>query len=130
MPAVLVDMAGSGPVRTAVHTHFADRLAISLAVGATHWEHGGGGQPLPGPRPEFFFAPAALAQRSGEPAADDLATRLTGAFHEFLDGASRWLTVEHHSGIGEVEAVYRALLDGRVDPSVGHVLAMRRGVLS
>ena len=31
----LVDMAGSGPVRSAIHTHFADNLKFSIAVGAT-----------------------------------------------------------------------------------------------
>src|SRR5664279_2537323 len=61
--AVYVDMSGDVGVREAVHRHWLDRLGYSCAVGATHWEHGGGGTGLPGPRPVLFFAPSQSVKR-------------------------------------------------------------------
>ena len=43
--AVFVDVAGDAGVTSAVHRHFADRLAASIRVGFTHWESGGGSIP-------------------------------------------------------------------------------------
>ena len=63
--AVLVDMAGSPELRRAVHEHAGDALRASIAVGATHWEGSSfGGSVLPGPTPEFFFAPTRGEQRA------------------------------------------------------------------
>src|SRR3954451_13480721 len=58
-PLVFVDMAGDARVREAVHRAAGD-LRHSAVVGATHWEELAGGDELPGPAPEFFFAPAHL----------------------------------------------------------------------
>ena len=64
-PATYVDISGDGEVRQAVHTHFGDDLAHSMAVGVTHWEELGSGQgDLPGPAPAFFFAPSRVEKRS------------------------------------------------------------------
>src|SRR4051794_710680 len=55
---VFVDMAGDGAVREAVHRAAGERLRHSAVVGATHWDQlAAGGGELPGPAPEFFFAP-------------------------------------------------------------------------
>ena len=68
-------MAGSASVRAAIHTHFDDRLKVSLTVGATHRHDVGGpgsaGRSLPGPTPEFFFAPGHSATRVADWGADD-----------------------------------------------------------
>lgn len=122
-PSCLVDMAGSGPVRSAVHNRFAGNLRASLTVGATHWEDQGGGEDLPGPRPEFFFAPAQSAKRSKDWGPDELAKRIAASFHALLDDTSRWLTVEHHRGAEGLETVYRRLLEGQADPSVGYIVS-------
>ncbi len=64
---VYVDMAGDAEVRAGVHEHFAEDLAHSAVVGATHHERiGAVPDGLPGPRPTFFFAPDRVAKRSGE----------------------------------------------------------------
>ena len=42
-PATFVDVAGDGEVRRAVHSHYGDALAHSMAVGVTHWEELGAG---------------------------------------------------------------------------------------
>jgi len=119
----MVDMAGSGPVRTAVHTHFGDHLKFSLSVGITHWEDQASGV-LPGPQPEFFFAPGQSAKRVADWGPEELAKRITDAFHELLDGTNRWLKVTHRTGPDAITVVHRELLDGHADPSVGYIVSL------
>ncbi len=126
----LVDMAGSNTIRSRVHTHFDESLAFSLTVGATHWEDQGPGGPLPGPSPEFFFAPGQRAKRVQDWGAAELDTRIDRAFAHLVAGSGRWLTVEHHSGPEGVEATYRDLLEGRADPAIGYVCSMQEAALS
>ena len=120
----LVDMAGSGAVQSAIHTHFADNLRFSIAVGATHWEEMGSGGDLPGPAPEFFFAPGQSAKRAKEWGPDELANRIARAFNDLLDHTERWLTVVHRTGPDGIETTYRELLEGRADPAIGYVCSM------
>jgi hypothetical protein len=124
--STMVDMAGSGTVRAAIHTHFGQQLKISLTVGATHWQDSGGGGVLPGPTPEFFFAPGQSAKRSAEWGADELDARIARSFHQLLDTTDRWLTVERRSGAEGVTSVYRSLLDGRAEPDTGYVVSMNQ----
>lgn len=56
------DMAGSGTVRTSVHTHFTERLTVALTVGVPHREDSTSSSRLPGPNPEFFFAPGQVSK--------------------------------------------------------------------
>ena len=71
--STMVDMAGNGSLRAAIHTHFGD-----ATEDLTHRRRhplagsGGNGGPLPGPTPEFFFAPGQSAKRSAEWGADEL----------------------------------------------------------
>lgn len=122
----LVDMAGSASVRSAVHGQFADNLAFSLTVGATHWEEqpAAEGAPLPGPTPEFFFAPGQSAKRSEEWGPEVLAERIAAAFNSLLDGTDKWLTVNNRTGPDGIDATYRDLLEGRADPATGFVCSM------
>lgn len=124
-PSTVVDMAGNADVRSRVHDHFGDSLRYSCQVGATHWEElQGGPEPLPGPRPEFFFAPAQIAKRNNDWGPGEVMTRIGVALGEFLEGSPRWLTVEHSTGPDAITEVYRQLLEGRADPSIGHVVSM------
>ncbi|MCP4960485.1 MAG: DUF2855 family protein [Actinomycetia bacterium] len=132
-PAVcsgLVDMAGSASIRSAVHTHFGEDLAFSLTVGATHWEEGGDTGRLPGPKPEFFFAPGQRAKRVDDWGAAELDSRIDRAFRSLVDQSSNWLTVEHRVGPDGIEATYRDLLEGSADPASGFVCSMNEGDIS
>jgi hypothetical protein len=60
-PSVYVDMAGNSGLRRKLHEHFGEQLKHSCSIGATHWDQtGGDDEGLPGPKPEFFFAPAQI----------------------------------------------------------------------
>ncbi|MFZ2444346.1 MAG: DUF2855 family protein, partial [Ilumatobacteraceae bacterium] len=124
-PASYVDIAGDSAVTRAVRQHYADSLKYSMIVGGTHWD----GPPavpgdLPGPTPEFFFAPSQIAKRSKEWGRDGLEARTVDAWGAYRDWVDGWLHFERSHGAAGVEHTYQQLLAGRVDPRVGHVCTM------
>jgi NADPH:quinone reductase-like Zn-dependent oxidoreductase len=124
-PSVYVDVAGDRDVLRAVHTRLGDRLLSSLTVGATHWEQEPAVEAeLPGPQPQFFFAPAQIAKRTQEWGSDGLDARIAEAWDRFATWCDGWLRFEHADGPGPVEAAYRTLLDGRVDPAAGIICSL------
>lgn len=126
-PTVMVDMAGNGEVRRGVHTHLADQLRYSCAVGATHWEAAtvGAAQPdLPGPKPVMFFAPTQIQKRLQEWGREAYAAKMAGGWSGFLQDASGWVDVEHHSGAAALATVYDAFIDGKADPAKGYVMSL------
>jgi hypothetical protein len=123
--SIYVDMSGDAGVRRAVHGRYRDTLAHSAVVGATHWDHMGGTEGLPGPNPTFFFAPDRLAMRSRDWGPAGLESRMVEAWRPFVEWSTGWLEVTHASGPEAVEAAYLELLEGRIDPSTAHVLSMR-----
>jgi hypothetical protein len=122
-PAVFVDFAGNAGVVSAVHHALGQALKYSCSVGVTHWEKMAPGAELPGPAPLLFFAPDHARRRIGDWGAAGLQARVGEALRRFLDSA-RWLRIVEGRGHSAVEAVYRAALDGKMDPSEGHVLSL------
>jgi hypothetical protein len=125
-PATFVDMAGDGTVRHAVHGHYGDRLVHSMAVGMTHWEalRAGSGE-LPGPAPQFFFAPNRVTQRAQDWGREGLESRVADAWHPFCDWVAGWLEPIPGEGFDAVRAAYLDVLEGRVEPARAHVLTLR-----
>lgn len=122
-PAALVDFAGDDAIVAAVHRHYRDDLRHSAIVGATHGSSPGAPQDLPGPQPELFFAPTVIRSRTEEWGPQGFDERYAVAWRSFVASLSGWLRVQHDQGWDAVERVYTALLDGRVDPRLGHVLS-------
>ncbi len=123
-PAVMIDMAGNGEVVAAIHERLGDRLKYSCAVGGTHWESKPKPANLPGPQPEFFFAPARIVKRTEDWGGGGLQERLGNAWSEFLDFSDQWLRILHHNGPEALERVYLDMLSGRIDPQDGHVISL------
>ena len=139
--AAFVDIAGNADVRAALHHAYGDRLTHSMLVGATHWdlprapaaELPGAthwdvprepAAELPGPTPSFFFAPDQIIKRTkewGRARLDDRAIEAWRRFAEFSDG---WVKFQRGAGPDAVQSAYLELVDGRSDPTVGHVLSM------
>jgi Protein of unknown function (DUF2855) len=123
---VLVDMAGSAVVRRAVHEHAGDALKASIMVGMTHWDAGSlsTAEPLPGPTPEFFFAPAQAERRAAELGPKEFQARVAAAWTAFAARAADLIEIEARAGVDALGRGYEALLDGTADPARGHVFAL------
>lgn len=123
--AIYVDMSGDVDVRAAVHGRYADSLAHSAVVGATHHDRMRRTERLRGPPPTFFFAPDRFAKRSKDWGRDGLEARTAEAWRPFVEWTGGWLEVVHESGLEAVKRTYLELLDGDIDPSRAHVLSPR-----
>jgi hypothetical protein len=123
-PATYVDVSGDAEVRQAVHSHFGDELAHSMAVGATHWEEMGGGGELPGPTPSFFFAPTRVSKRAEDWGRAGLETRVADAWHPFCEWTEGWLETIPGEGFDGVRSAWLDVLEGGVDPKRAHVLSV------
>ena len=129
-PVVYVDMAGSGPVRGALHQHFGDRkrLLAGAVVGGTHWDQRAAdriaGAKLPGARPTLFFAPAQIKKRNADWGPGGVQERFAAAWRKFLEPAGAWMTVIHGRGPAAVERVYLDMLEGRSRPDQGNMLTL------
>jgi len=123
-PAVFVDMAGDGVVTAAVHRHFGDALQYDCTIGATHWSAERNNADLPGPKPEFFFAPGQIVKRSKEWGPEGLSQRLAAAWTKFCNASDAWLHVVRSSGRESLERVYQDTLAGRTLPADGHIVSL------
>ena len=124
--AVYVDMAGNVDVRRAVHEAYGDRLGHSMVVGGTHWDHTAAptDAALPGPAPEFFFAPTQIAKRSTDWGREELDRRTAEAWTAYSRWTDAWLEPREATGADAVVAAYRELLAGDADPRVGYVCSL------
>ncbi|HEY3188500.1 MAG TPA: DUF2855 family protein, partial [Solirubrobacteraceae bacterium] len=104
--------------------HFRDRLRYSCLVGATHWEAPRTADALPGPPPEFFFAPDRARTRIGDWGPAGFQERVDAQWRDFVVAADGWIHVDRRSGADAVAAAYREVLDGRAAPDRGYVLSL------
>ena len=79
---------------------------------------------MPGPKPEFFFAPSQIALRTKEWGREGLDQRVGDAWDRFASWSNGWLRFETTQGAENVERLYGEMLAGRVDPRIGHVCRM------
>ncbi len=129
--AGMVDMAGNPEVVAAVHHHLGEAMAFSVTVGATHWEAPRSEPtPLPGPTPEFFFAPSQAAKRTEEWGPEELQSRMDAAYRGLVEHSDGWLRVEHRQGPDGIETTHRDLIEGRADPRSGFVCSMHTDPLT
>ncbi|NND74114.1 MAG: DUF2855 family protein [Ilumatobacter sp.] len=124
LDAVSIDMAGNPTVLGAVHRRLGDRLQYSMTVGRSHHDAPPptGGEPLPGPQPQLFFAPTEVGRRQQEWGRDDYQRRTAEALTAFVDGSRSWLTVEHRVGAAGMQSAWADVHDGNVAADVGIVV--------
>ncbi|APE43353.1 hypothetical protein BOO69_07930 [Sulfitobacter alexandrii] len=122
VPSVYVDMSGNAEVKLKLHSHLAEVLTHSAAVGTSHWDRFRPQKGLPGPKPQFFFAPSQIAKRREEWGPGEIEKRITAAWKRLAAQAGDWMTVRVHDGMEAVPQVYSDLANGRADPRDGHVI--------
>ena len=118
--AVYVDFAGDPAVTAAVHERFGDALVKSVMVGGAHWDADRSKPPaMPGPQPEFFFAPTHIG-RIGDSWGGAKFTAVTdAALADFVTGSKAWLHVSQPAGLDAAASIWDRLLRNDVRPSEG-----------
>ncbi len=117
--AVLVDFAGDQRLVCELHERLDERLVRSFSVGFTHRQTGDEEAPLPGPAPEFFFAPEEMKGRGRE-----VAQRYAEAWQGFARLLEGVLQIRRISEGDELLRVYRDLVEGRTNPATGYVVSL------
>jgi len=118
-PTVSVDFAGNGQLLADIHAHWGDNLKFSSLVGVTHIDERGGGDDLPGPKPELFFAPTAAESLMKDIGPAAFRARVDEQFAAFVEGASAYLAIEEMAGQDELQSAYLAMLANEIAPSRG-----------
>lgn len=121
-PTVVVDMSGDNAVVAGIHRHLGDAVVHSVAVGATHWEDLAADHDIPGPAPQFFFAPSQIAKRTQEWGTAEFTKRSDAALDAFVADSVRWMTVDHSLGAEGIESVYVDTLEARITPDRGQIV--------
>lgn len=121
-PSVYVDIAGHAGVKHALHSHLGDALRHSAAVGTSHWDKFAPPRDLPGPKPQFFFAPSQIAKRREDWGVGEVEARITAAWKRIAADTGDWLDVVVHEGLSDVPALWANLAAGRADPRAGHIV--------
>jgi hypothetical protein len=116
--AVVVDFAGDREVLLGLHRRLGTSLRRSILVGFTHRGLRPDGT-LPGPAPEFFFAPDAMVRWRRE-----LGPRYAEAWQGFAPLVDAMMRVVSISDGDQLRRTYHELLAGGVDPAVGYAVTL------
>jgi hypothetical protein len=123
-PGVFVDMSGDGPLAMSLHEGLGDNMKQSIAVGATHWDTARAGGALPGPKPEFFFAPSQIAKRDQEWGPGVLMDKANAACADLAQQILGNVRVEFVSGADQACQIWCEMLDNKVSPDRGIMVSL------
>jgi hypothetical protein len=119
--SVVIDMAGNPNVLAAVHRLLGDRIKHSMMIGRSHHDAvaTAAPAPLPGPAPQFFFAPTELDRLVVGWGFDEYRRRITDATHEFIEASRAWMTIDERRGPDGPASAWASVYAGEVTPDVG-----------
>lgn len=132
VPTLYVDFSGSEELRVDVHRHFGNRLVYDCYAGsAQNTDFLRADASLPGPAPQFYFAPVQIKKRNADWGHAVVNQRFNAAQLAFMDRVSDaeqpWLRVQRHAGMASAQGLIADLFHGRADPLAGHVVEMDSG---
>jgi hypothetical protein len=123
---VYVDFSGDETLRARVHAHFGDALVHDCYAGSAQNTSFLRDTGLPGPTPQFFFAPVQIKKRNADWGPAVVNQRFGDAQQRFIRHVSDagWLRVREHQGFEAATALIADLCAGRADPQIGHVVML------
>src|SRR6056297_4286477 len=125
--ALYVDIAGNPQLQSEVHAHFGQRLVYDCSVGsAQSLAPPAPLRDLPGPGPEFFFAPNWIAKRHKDWGVSEFTQRSGKASAAFFGHVTdnRLVDLSEKHGLSAARDVLVEMIDGRTDPATGHVIVL------
>ena len=124
-PTVYVDLAGNEELPPQLRNHLGENLKKIVIIGITNWDKAPADVGLGTEDSTFFFLPSWLDKRRKDLGPGEFGRKYGEAQKTFFPSVDSWMRIEHSSGREAVEALYLAMLEGKVDPRVGHILSLR-----
>ena len=121
--SVIVDFSGNAQVQENLQNHLGSQLAYNCLVGMVDWTNRGGAKSA-ATNGKFFFAPSQALKRIKEWGNDGFQQRLGMAWMKFTSKIGSWMTVQEANGAEELAQLYTPMLNGKIDPKVGHIVKL------
>ncbi len=120
-----VDFAGDADVTRGVHEVLGDTLKASIIVGGSHWDADRSSRaPLPGPKPEMFFAPTHVGRLGAAWGGGEFARAVNAAMDRFAHDSRGWLDVHENEGLAAAQTSWTRLLANDVSANEGIVITL------
>ena len=123
--SVYVDFAGDANVTRGIHETLGDSLKASVIVGGSHWNADRSSHaPLPGPKPEMFFAPTHVGRLGAAWGGAEFTRAVTASLDRFAHDSRGWLEVNESVGLAAAQTAWARLLANEVGASEGIVITL------
>ena len=122
-----IDIAGNSRLQSDLHEHLGGRLVYDCSVGsAQSLAPPAPPRDLPGPKPEFFFAPNWIAKRYKDWGVAEFNQRSGEASASFFRYVNENALIEltEANGLSAARDVLVDMIEGRTDPARGHVIVL------
>jgi hypothetical protein len=128
VPTLYLDFSGNETLRATIHHHFGDFLVYDCFAGSAQNTQFLRDTGLPGPKPEFYFAPVQIRKRNRDWGHDVVNQRFDAAQLDFI----KWVSDESHlrmqtvesKGYEQAQRLIKKMHDGQVKPQIGHVVLL------
>ena len=128
VPTLYVDFSGDEDLRARVHRHFGEALVYDCFAGSAQNTGFLRDTGLPGPQPQFYFAPVQIRKRNADWGHSVVNQKFNAAQLAFIDRISGpknpWMQVQEHQGLQAAQQLIAELHAGRIDPQIGHVVVL------
>lgn len=122
-PSVIVDFSGNAQLQENLQSHLGSQLVYNCLVGMVDWTQRGGAKSA-ATNGKFFFAPSQAVKRNKEWGIEGFQQRIGMAWMKFTSQIGNWMTVKEASGAHELAELYLPMLEGKMDPKVGHIVQL------
>ncbi|NEX64662.1 DUF2855 family protein [Noviherbaspirillum galbum] len=128
VPTLYLDFSGNEDLRAKIHHRFADFLVYDCFAGSAQNTSFLRDTALPGPKPEFYFAPVQIRKRNSDWGHDVVNQRFNAAQMDFIgwvsDEGQLRMEVAESEGYEEARRLIKNLHVGWIDPQKGHVVRL------
>ncbi len=121
--SVIVDFSGNAQLQENLQSHLGSQLVYNCLVGMVDWTQRGGAKSA-ATNGKFFFAPSQAVKRNKEWGVAGFQQRIGMAWIKFTSQIGNWMTVKEADGVHELAQLYLPMLEGKMDPKVGHIVQL------
>lgn len=127
-PTLYLDFSGAEALRATIHHHFGDALVYDCFAGSAQNTAFLRDTGLPGPKPQFYFAPVQIRKRTADWGHDEVNRRFNEAQLAFIcrvsDTRQPWMRIAVHDGYEQARTLIADTHAGKLDPLQGHVVVL------